>query len=54
LQNTTTTFGGIVHWNVRNRTNQFVSSGVYFYTVEANGNVYTGRMTIVNYASTVQ
>ena len=54
LQNTTTTFGGIVHWNVRNRTNQFVSSGVYFYNVEADGISRTGRMTIVNYASTVQ
>ena len=54
LQNTTTTFGGIVHWNVRNRTNQFVASGVYFYNVEAGGISHTGRMTIVNYASTVQ
>ena len=25
---------GIVHWDVRNRTNQFVASGVYFYNVE--------------------
>ena len=54
LQNNTTVFSGIVHWNVRNRTNQFVASGVYFYNVEAAGVSYTGRMTIVNYASTVQ
>ena len=56
LQNVTTTFGGIVHWNVRNRTNQFVASGVYFYNVESSDRAssYTGRMTIVNYASTVQ
>jgi len=54
LQNTSTTFGGTVHWDVRNRTNQFVSSGVYFYNVESGGISQTGRMTIVNYASTVQ
>lgn len=54
LQNATTTFGGIVHWNVRNRTNQYVASGVYFYTVESGGISHPGRMTIVNYASTVQ
>jgi hypothetical protein len=54
LQNTSTTFGGTVHWDVRNRTNQYVSSGVYFYNVESGGLSQTGRMTIVNYASTVQ
>ena len=54
LQNNSTISSGLVHWDVRNRTNQFVSSGVYFYNVEANGSSYTGRMTIVNYASTVQ
>ena len=54
LQNTSTTNGGIVHWNVRNRTNQFVSSGVYFYAVENGTSTFTGRLTIVNYASTVQ
>ncbi len=54
LQNTTTQFAGIVHWDVRNRTNQFVSSGVYFYTVTAGTATHTGRMTIVQYASTVQ
>ena len=54
LQNTSTTLGGIVHWNVRNRTNQFVSSGVYFYSVESGTSSFVGRMTIVNYASTVQ
>ena len=54
LQNNSTQFNGIVHWDVRNRTNQFVASGVYFYNVEANGNSFTGRMTVVNYASTVQ
>jgi hypothetical protein len=54
LQNNSAVLSGIVHWDVRNRTNQFVASGVYFYNVEAAGASYTGRMTIVNYASTVQ
>ncbi|HEY4102187.1 MAG TPA: T9SS type A sorting domain-containing protein [Gemmatimonadales bacterium] len=54
LQNNTSSFSAIVHWDVRNRTNQFVSSGVYFYNIEAGGLNRTGRMTIVNYASTVQ
>jgi hypothetical protein len=54
LQNTTTTNNGTVIWDVRNRTNQFVASGVYFYNVEAGGVSHSGRMTIVNYASTVQ
>jgi hypothetical protein len=54
LQNNTSAFSAIVHWDVRNRTNQFVSSGVYFYNIEAGGLNRTGRMTIVNYASTVQ
>jgi hypothetical protein len=54
LQNRSTEFGGLVHWDVRNRTNQFVSSGVYFYNVQSGTQSFTGRMTIVNYASTVQ
>ncbi len=41
---------GIVPWDVRNRSNQFVASGVYFYHVEADGKSRVGRMTIVNYA----
>jgi hypothetical protein len=47
-------FGGECIWNVRNRNNQVVASGVYFYHVEANGSGGTarrvGRMTIVNFA----
>lgn len=43
-------FRGEVTWDVRNRNNQFVASGVYFYHVEAeNGETTVGRMTIVNY-----
>ena len=47
-------FGGECVWNVRNRNNQVVASGVYFYHIEANGAGGTarrvGRMTIVNFA----
>ena len=46
--------GGECTWNVRNRNNQVVASGVYFYHIEANVNGGTarrvGRMTIVNFA----
>jgi hypothetical protein len=47
-------FGGECVWNVRNRNNQVVASGVYFYHIEANGQGgvarRVGRMTIVNFA----
>jgi hypothetical protein len=47
-------FGGECVWNVRNRNNQVVASGVYFYHIESNssGGVArrVGRMTIVNFA----
>ncbi len=44
-------FGGELTWDVRNRNNQFVASGVYFYHVEAeNGASTVGRMTVINYA----
>ncbi|MFN8652368.1 MAG: hypothetical protein U0133_10730 [Gemmatimonadales bacterium] len=47
-------FGGECTWNVRNRNNQVVASGVYFYHIEANSGGGTarrvGRMTIVNFA----
>jgi hypothetical protein len=45
------TGGGEVEWNLRNRNNQFVASGVYFYHVEApNGKTKVGRFTVVNFA----
>jgi flagellar hook assembly protein FlgD len=41
--------GGEATWDVRNRNNQFVASGVYFYHVETpSGEEKIGRMTIVN------
>jgi len=43
--------GGEETWNLRNRNNQFVASGVYFYHVEGpDGNTKIGRFTIVNFA----
>jgi hypothetical protein len=51
LVHATTTNGGETTWDVRNRNNQFVASGVYFYHVTAeNGETTVGRMTIINYA----
>jgi hypothetical protein len=45
------TGGGEAAWNLRNRNNQFVASGVYFYHVETpDGREKIGRFTVVNYA----
>jgi len=45
------TGGGEQVWNLRNRNNQFVASGVYFYHVETpDGRTKIGRFTVVNYA----
>jgi hypothetical protein len=45
------TGGGQLSWNLRNRNNQFVASGVYFYHVEApDGKTKVGRFTVVNFA----
>jgi hypothetical protein len=41
--------GGEAIWDVRNRNNQFVASGVYFYHIETpNGLEKVGRFTVVN------
>ena len=37
-------------WNVRNRNNQVVASGVYFYHIEAGDARRVGRFTVVNFA----
>lgn len=43
--------GAEAQWDLRNRNNQFVASGVYFYVVEGpNGKKHTGKMTIVQFA----
>ena len=45
------TGGGLLNWDLRNRNNQFVASGVYFYHVEApDGQTKVGRFTVVNFA----
>jgi hypothetical protein len=42
---------GEATWNLRNRNNQFVASGVYFYHVEGpDGKSKVGRFTVVNFA----
>ena len=41
---------GTATWNVRNRNNQVVASGVYFYHIEAGDARKVGRFTIVNFA----
>jgi hypothetical protein len=43
-------FGGSEDWNVRNRNNQIVASGVYFYHIESGGARRVGRFTVVNFA----
>jgi len=43
--------GGEATWNLRNRNNQFVASGVYFYHIETpQGHTKIGRFTVVNFA----
>ena len=45
------TGGAEESWNLRNRNQQFVASGVYFFHIEApDGKTKVGRFTIVNFA----
>jgi hypothetical protein len=50
LEHHTTTSGGAEDWNVRNRNNQVVASGVYFFHIESGDARRVGRFTIVNFA----
>ncbi|MEO7986417.1 MAG: T9SS type A sorting domain-containing protein [Gemmatimonadales bacterium] len=50
LEHNSTTLGGDETWNVRNRNNQVVASGVYFYHIEAGSARRVGRFTVVNFA----
>ena len=50
LEHHSNTFGGDETWDVRNRNNQVVASGVYFFHVEAGNARRVGRFTIVNFA----
>jgi hypothetical protein len=45
------TGGGRAVWNLRNRNNQFVASGVYFFhVVTPEGDTHVGKFTVVNFA----
>jgi len=50
IEHHSATFGGAEDWNVRNRNNQVVASGVYFFHVESGDARRVGRFTIVNFA----
>ena len=50
LEHHSNQFGGAEDWNVRNRNNQVVASGVYFYHIESGDARRVGRFTIVNFA----
>jgi hypothetical protein len=50
VEHHSSTFGGSQDWNVRNRNNQVVASGVYFYHIESGGARRVGRFTVVNFA----
>ena len=42
--------GSEIQWDLRNRNNQVVASGVYFYHLEAGDARRVGRFTVVNFA----
>jgi len=50
LEHHSAMFGGSERWNVLNRNNQVVASGVYFYHIEAGDARRVGRFTVVNFA----
>jgi hypothetical protein len=50
LEHHSTQVGGSQDWNVRNRNNQVVASGVYFYHIESGDARRVGRFTVVNFA----
>jgi len=46
------TGGGRVVWDLRNRNNQFVASGVYFFhVVTPEGDEHVGKFTVINQSS---
>ena len=50
LEHRSDTHGGSEDWNLRNRNEQVVASGVYFYHIESGGARRVGRFTVVNFA----
>jgi hypothetical protein len=49
LEHNAQELGGERTWNVRNRNNQIVASGVYFYHIESGNARRVGRFTVVNF-----
>ena len=44
--------GGQATWDLRNRSDQFVASGVYFFHVSTpEGDEHVGKFTVVNFAN---
>ncbi len=50
IEHNTVTKDGTATWNLLNRNDQVVASGVYFYHIEAGDARRVGRFTIVNFA----
>lgn len=50
IEHNSITPDGTATWNLLNRNNQVVASGVYFYHIEAGDARRVGRFTIVNFA----
>ncbi|MDQ3136148.1 MAG: hypothetical protein M3Q93_01000 [Gemmatimonadota bacterium] len=50
LEHRSNVYGGSETWNVLNRNNQVVASGVYFYHIESGDARRVGRFTVVNFA----
>ena len=50
LEHRSNELGGAFPWNLRNRNNQVVASGVYFYHIESGDARRVGRFTVVNFA----
>jgi hypothetical protein len=50
LEHQSGTHGGSADWNLRNRNEQVVASGVYFYHIESGDARKVGRFTVVNFA----
>jgi hypothetical protein len=50
IEHSSTELGGSAVWDLRNRNNQVVASGVYFYHLESGDARRVGRFTVVNFA----
>ena len=50
IEHESNSLGGTAAWDLRNRNNQVVASGVYFYHVESGDARKIGKFTVVNFA----